>query len=161
MTRRLEFHRYLACETGSAERAREQEADIQPRGTYAWWCRFEDGDPPGRCKGHKFSDGPCAHLFAVWNHTARYERRSREIVDVAALDSILQERRHHVRRQHDDEMDDELRIHQSGKLICDFCHSSAPEKHRDNSPDKALSGEYGGIRGVQQAPPHGRARPAI
>jgi hypothetical protein len=106
MTESLQFHRYLARETGSVERAREQEADIEPRGTYAWWCRFEDGDhahrvllkptddghegtclrledgdPAGRCKGLTYNDGPCAHLFAVWNHTGRYKRRAREIVD--------------------------------------------------------------------------------
>jgi hypothetical protein len=106
MTDSLEFHRYLARETGSVERVRDQQADIEPRGTYSWWCRFEDGDnahlvllkptddghegtcltledgdPAGRCKGHTFNDGPCAHLFAVWNHTLRYEQRAREIVD--------------------------------------------------------------------------------
>jgi hypothetical protein len=106
MTERLDFHRYLARDTGSAERAREQETDIEPRGTYRWWIRFEDGDhahrvllrptetghegaclqledgdPAGRCKGHKYNDGPCAHLFAVWSHTASYQRRTEEIVD--------------------------------------------------------------------------------
>ncbi|MFT4921064.1 MAG: hypothetical protein ACI8XM_000257 [Haloarculaceae archaeon] len=101
MTRSLEFHRYLARidPPGNVQRARDEKVAIEPRGTYLWWVRFHSGDhahrvllkatddghqgicirlddcqPDGVCKGLEYSDGPCAHLFAIWSHTARYDR---------------------------------------------------------------------------------------
>ncbi|MFQ3319128.1 MAG: hypothetical protein ACI8UR_001481 [Natronomonas sp.] len=32
--------------------------------------------PSRPLQGHTYDDGPCAHLFAVWSHTAHYDRRA-------------------------------------------------------------------------------------
>jgi len=99
--RRLRFFDYLHDENGSVTRARSEEghvAELEEGGP--WAVLFEDsetihevelvkvngewhgdcwdledgtGDRVQRCRGFAFHDGPCAHLYLVWNRLGRGE----------------------------------------------------------------------------------------
>ena len=98
MPERLRFKEHLDPESGSVQRAREQEAAVAPvddtgqviiefadsdathevtlrRDGTEWygdcWALHENGDKHGRCKGLTYSDGPCAHLWRVRSAVAR------------------------------------------------------------------------------------------
>lgn len=117
MTERLDFLGQLYDASGSAERARESEvaiASVDPGGPFIvafedgddvhevslhrdgddWmgdcWALHDGGDRHQRCKGLTYSDGPCAHLFAVRQAVAR------GTVDV--LDAAEERADHHVER---------------------------------------------------------------
>ncbi|WP_255195261.1 hypothetical protein [Halorarius litoreus] len=116
MTDDLDFLAQLD-ESGSAERAREHEVavgPVEPTGPFIvafedsesvhevtlrrdgddWhgdcWTLHDDGSKHERCKGLTYSDGPCAHLYAVRQAVARDE------VDV--LDAVEERAEHHVER---------------------------------------------------------------
>ncbi|WP_255149007.1 hypothetical protein [Halorarius halobius] len=119
MTDRLRFLDALHADSGSAERARDSEvavAPVEPTGPFivafedsdsvhevtlrrdgeAWhgdcWALHEDGDRHGRCKGLTYSDGPCAHLFAVRSAVADDDRPGVHVRDAAQerADSVVE-----------------------------------------------------------------------
>ncbi|WP_255198569.1 hypothetical protein [Halorarius litoreus] len=116
MTEELDFLYHL--DRGSAERARENEVAIgpvEPTGPFIvayadsesvhevtlrrdgddWhgdcWTLHESGERHERCKGLTYSDGPCAHLFAVRQAVASDDRD-----DVAVRDAAEERADHHV-----------------------------------------------------------------
>lgn len=119
MTDDLDFFGQLD-DSGSAERARDEESMVAPvdhggpfivgfhdgddihevtlrRDGDDWrgdcWALHDDGERRERCRGLVYSDGPCAHLYAVRQAVADDDRD-----DVTVRDDAEARAEHHVER---------------------------------------------------------------